>query len=62
MELAMKENEICHRFKRNGSGLRLITILAQLNAVDDVVICEILEAQGLLKKRPKKLHEYEYCG
>ncbi len=57
----MSESEICSRFKRNGSGVRMIAILAQLNAVDDEVICNILMKNGLLKKKPKVLHKYSYC-
>jgi len=56
----MSEMEICHRFKINGGGKRLIMILAQLNAVDDDVICEILLRNKLLKEKPKILHRYEY--
>ena len=46
MELEMTESEICHRFKRNGCGKRMIPILAQLNAVDD----EILWRNDLLRR------------
>ena len=54
----MTEKEICWRFKRNDCGIKHIRVLAELNAVDDVVICEILEKNGLLKKRPKNLQVY----
>ena len=61
MELKMTESEICCRFKRNGSGKRMIPILAQLNAVDDDVICDILWRNDLLKEKPKFMHKYQYC-
>ena len=35
----------------------MIPILAQLNAVDDEVICEILWRNDLLKEK----HKYQYC-
>ena len=57
MELEMTESEICHRFKRNGCGKRMIPILAQLNAVDD----EILWRNDLLKEKPRFMHKYQYC-
>ncbi len=60
--LEMSEEEICKRFKRNGRYLKHIYILAELNAVDDVVICEILERHHLLNKRPKRLRIYKYEG
>jgi len=56
--LEMSEEEICSRFRRNGCYLRHIPILAQLNAVDDINICEILRKHGLLKRMPKILHVY----
>ena len=60
----MTEKEICISFKRNGCYKRHITILAQLNAVDDIVICNILRRNGLLDTNPKILHHYKYdpCG
>lgn len=61
MGIEMSENEICSRFKRNGGGKKMITILAQLNAVDDEVICDILFKHDLMKKKPKILHKYSYC-
>ena len=61
MRLEMSEYEICSRFKRNGGGRRMIAILAQLNAVDDEVICNILLKHELLKKKPKIMHKYDYC-
>ncbi len=61
-ELEMSEKEICQRFKRNGRYLKHIHILAELNACDDVVICEILEKHNLLDRRPKRLRTYEYDG
>ena len=60
--MEMTDSEICFRFKKNGGYKKMITILAQLNAVDDVDICEILERNGLLKTRPKYLHTYSYAG
>lgn len=60
--LEMSEEEICKRFNRNGRYLKHIYILAELNAVDDAVICEILERHHLLKKRPKRLRIYNYEG
>lgn len=57
----MTESEICHRFKRNGGGKRMIPILAQLNAVDDDVIWDILWRNDLLKEKPKFMHKYQYC-
>ena len=60
--MEMTESEICSRFKRNGGGRKMITVLAELNAVDDVVICRILMRNGLLKEMPKILHEYEFCA
>ena len=57
MELEMTESEICHRFRRNGCGKRMIPILAQLNAVDD----EILWRNDLLKEKPRFMHKYQYC-
>ncbi len=60
MKLEMSEMEICHRFKINGGGKRMIAILAQLNAVNDDVICEILLKNRLLKEKPKFLHRYDY--
>lgn len=62
LELEMSEEEICKRFNRNGRYLKHIYILAELNAVDDVVICEILERHHLLNKRPKRLRIYNYEG
>ncbi len=56
----MTEKEICISFKRNGCCKRHITILAQLNAVDDIVICNILRRNGLLDTNPKILHKYKY--
>ena len=56
--MEMSEEEICSRFRRNGCYLRHIPILAQLNAVDDIDICEILMKKGLLKRLPKVLHKY----
>ena len=61
LQLEMTECEICHRFRRNGGGKRMIPILAQLNAVDDEVICDILWRNNLLKERPKFLHQYNYA-
>ena len=60
--MEMTESEICSRFKRNGGERKMITVLAELNAVDDVVICRILMRNGLLKEMPKVLHEYEFCA
>lgn len=60
--MEMTDSEICFRFKKNGGYKKMIPILAQLNAVDDVDICEILERNGLLKTRPKYLHIYSYAG
>ena len=60
--LEMTEKEICSRFKRNRGKRRMITVLSELNAVDETVICEILLRNGHLKKMPKALHEYGYCG
>ena len=60
--MEMTESEICSSFKRNGGKRKLITVLAELNAVDDVVICRILMKNGLLKTMPKVLHEYEFCA
>lgn len=59
--MEMTEREICFRFKKNGCYKRHIPILAQLNAVDDEVICEILWRNGLLKTKPKIMHQYKYC-
>ena len=56
--MEMSEEEICSRFRRNGCCLRHIPILAQLNAVDDIDICNILKKHGLLKKMPVVLHVY----
>ena len=39
----------------------MIPILAQLNAVDDEVICEILWRNDLLKEKPRFMHKYQYC-
>ena len=61
-ELEMTEEEICSRFKKNGKKRKMITVLSELNAVDDIVICKVLMKNGLLKKIPKVLHEYEYCS
>ncbi len=61
MQLEMTESEICHRFKSNGGGKRMIPILAQLNAVDDDVIWDILWRNDLLKEKPKFMHKYQYC-
>ncbi len=61
-ELEMTEEEICSRFKRNGGKRKMIVVMSELNAVDEIVICEILMKNGLLKKMPKVLREYEYCG
>jgi len=61
LQLEMTESEICHRFKRNGGGKRMIPILAQLNAVDDDVIWDILWRNDLLKEKPKFMHKYQYC-
>ena len=61
MQLEMTESEICHRFRRNGGRKRMIPILAQLNAVDDEVICDILWRNNLLKEKPKFLHQYNYA-
>ena len=60
--MEMTEGEICSRFRRNGGNRKMITVLAELNAVDDVVICRILMKNGLLKEMPKVLHEYEFCA
>ena len=56
--LEMSEEEICSRFRRNGCYLRHIPILAQLNAVDDIDICNILKKHGLLKRMPAVIHVY----
>ena len=61
MQLEMTESEICHRFMRYGGGKRMIPILAQLNAVDDDVIWDILWRNELLKEKPKFMHKYQYC-
>ena len=58
--MEMTESEICFRFRKNGSYKKMIPILAQLNAVDDIDICKILERYNLLKERPKILHTYSY--
>ena len=58
--MEMTESEICFRFRKNGSYKKMIPILAQLNAVDDICICEILERNNLLKTKPKILHQYKY--
>lgn len=47
----MTEEEICKRFKRNGCYKRHIDILAQLNAVDVIVIEKILSKNGLYDTR-----------
>jgi len=60
--MEMTEEEICSRFRRNGGNRKMITVLAELNAADDVVICRILMKNGLLKEMPKVLHEYEFCA
>ncbi|MBQ7725499.1 MAG: hypothetical protein IJT63_07800 [Lachnospiraceae bacterium] len=61
-DIEMTEKEICSRFKKNGKNRKIITVLAELNAVNDIVICEVLMKNGLLKKMPKVLREYEYCS
>jgi predicted RNA binding protein YcfA (HicA-like mRNA interferase family) len=49
--MQMTEEEICKRFKRNGCYKEHITILAQLNAVDVIVIEKILSKNGLYDNR-----------
>lgn len=49
--MQMTEEEICKRFKRNGCYKEQISILAQLNAVDDIVIEKILHKNGLYDSR-----------
>ena len=51
MSMPMTEEEICKRFKRNGCYKRHIDILAQLNAVDVIVIEKILSKNGLYDTR-----------
>ena len=45
----MTETEICHRYTRNGGYHKHVRILAELNAVDDEVIREILIRNGVYK-------------
>ena len=59
-ELEMSESEICLRFRRNGCDPKMIRILAELNAVDDEVIADILWENDLLKQKPKKMRRYRY--
>jgi len=49
--MQMTEEEICKRFKRNGCYKGHIPILAQLNAVDVIVIEKILRKNGLYDTR-----------
>ena len=50
-DMQMTEEEICKRFKRNGCYKGHIPILAQLNAVDVIVIEKILRKNGLYDTR-----------
>ena len=50
-DMQMTEEEICKRFKRNGCYKGHIPILAQLNAVDVIVIEKILRKNGLYDNR-----------
>ena len=49
--MQMTENEICFRFRRNGSKRKHIRILAELNAVEPEIIEEILTKKGFLQWR-----------
>ncbi len=49
--MQMTAEEICKRFKRNGCYKGHIPILAQLNAVDVIVIEKILRKNGLYESR-----------
>ena len=50
-EMMMSEEEICHRFLRNGCYNEHIVILSQLNAVYPSDIAEILFRHGLYGSR-----------
>ncbi len=56
--MQMTEEEICKRFKRNGCYKGHIPILAQLNAVDVIVIEKILRRNGLYEGRRTLRKEY----
>ena len=60
--MEMTDKEICSRYKRNGEKRKMIRVISELNAVDEEVICRILKKNGLIKKFPKVMHEYEYCA
>ncbi len=47
--MEMTEVEICHRYTRNGCYHKHVRILAELNAVDDEVIREILIRNGVYR-------------
>ncbi len=50
-EMMMSEEEVCHRFRRNGCYNEHIVILAELNAVYPNDIAEILYRNGLYVSR-----------
>ena len=50
-EMMMSEEEICHRFRRNGCYNEHIVILSQLNAVYPNDIAKILFRHGLYDSR-----------
>ena len=57
--MQMSEEEICFRFKRNGCQKRHIKILAELNAVEQKRIEEILVENGFLQWRKHSLQNPE---
>ena len=61
-ELEMSEDEICYRFRKGGKGVKMLRILAELNAVNDEIIADILLARNMIREKPKILREYAYEG
>ena len=49
-ELEMSEDEICYRFRKGGKGVKMLRILAELNAVSDEIIADILLARNMIQE------------